>query len=73
MTVPIHPEASKENTLEPSVHDQLRLAKFLKGLESASREEMHQACHMLAHQFFVAQPSAIRYLAKEAAKNLIDS
>lgn len=66
-----HPEASDLNAIEPSVHDQLRCAAFLKGLENATRDEMKQACYLLAEQFFVSQPSQIRYLAKEAARNLV--
>ena len=73
MSDAVHPEQEKASPFEPTVGDQLRLARFLKGMEQATTEELQEALALIAHQFFVAQPSQIRYLAKEAARNLVGS
>ena len=71
MSDAVHPEQPSTQILEPTVGDQLRLAKFLKGMEEATRDELQEALHLLAHQFFITQPTQIRYLANEAARNLV--
>ena len=72
MSRSIHPEAPTSNELELCVHDQLRCSKFLKELEDAPQSDIQQALKLLAYQYFVAQPSAIRFLASEAARNLFE-
>jgi hypothetical protein len=73
MSDAVHPEQDSAPALEPTIGDQLRLAKFLKGMEEATKDELQEALHLLAHQFFISQPSQIRYLASEAARNLVGS
>ena len=72
MSRSIHPEAPTSNELEICVHDLLRYSSFLKGLEDATQSDIQQALKLLAYQYFVAQPSAIRFLASEAARNLFE-
>ena len=66
-----HPEVDNQNPLEPTVGEQLRFAEFSKQLEKLDREELLEIARLLAKQALVMQPSAIRYLAKEAAQNLV--
>ena len=67
-----HPEAEGVNCLEPTIGDQIRLDQFLQSMQSAGEEEVREALALLAHQFFVSGPSQVRYLAREAARNLIN-
>ena len=65
-----HPEVDNQNPLEPTVGEQLRFTEFSKQIEKLDREELLEIARMLAKQALVMQPSAIRYLAREAAQNL---
>ena len=69
--MPEHPEVESCSLLEPTIGDQLRLDRFLESMKTASEEELREALALLAHQFFVAGPAQVRYLAREAAKNLM--
>ena len=50
--------------------EQIRLGKFLSELEEASTTQLREWCRLMAQQVFVMHPAAIRYLAREAARNL---
>lgn len=65
-----HPERAQDTGMEPTVGEELRLGEFLRMLERASIEELQAMCRLLARQALVVYPSAIRYLAREAAQNL---
>ena len=68
-----HPEDVGDLSLTPTIGDQMRLDRFLESMKGASEEELREALALLAHQFFVAAPVQIRYLAREAAKNLLSA
>ena len=68
----MHPEEDGLNMLEPSVGEHLRLAEFLKGIDELTLEELREVTALLAKQALLMQPAAIRWLAKEAARNLLD-
>ena len=65
-----HPERERDNGLEPTVGDQLRLREFLLGLDKASEAELRELCGMMARQVMLVYPAAVRFLAREAARNL---
>jgi ParB-like chromosome segregation protein Spo0J len=65
-----HPERAQDNGLEPTVGEQVRLGKFLKQLDETGEAELRTLCRQMAHQVLVMYPSAMRYLAREAARNL---
>lgn len=67
-----HPEAQGVSVLEPTIGDQMRLDRFLESMKQAGEEELREALALLAHQFFVSSPCQVRYLANEAARNLIN-
>lgn len=50
--------------------EELRLGEFLRTLERASEEDLRAMCRLMARQVLVVYPAAIRYLAREAARNL---
>ena len=66
-----HPEANNGNSFEPTVGEQLRFAEFSKNLDKADPKEVLEVAKMLGKQAMVTQPAVIRYLAKEAANNLM--
>ena len=66
-----HPEANKGNSFEPTVGEQLRYAEFSKNLDKADPREVLEVAKLLGKQAMVTQPAVIRYLAKEAASNLM--
>lgn len=69
-----HPEASNENLFEPTIGEQLRFEEFKRGLEKLDDvDELKEVAVLLARQALVIQPASIRYLAKEAARNLSSS
>lgn len=69
-----HPEASYENLFEPTIGEQLRFEEFKRGLEKLDDvDELKEVAVLLARQALVIQPASIRYLAKEAARNLSSS
>lgn len=65
-----HPEQAREAGLEPTVGEQLRLAEALQLIERAGANDLRQIARLLARQALVVQPAAIRYLSREAARNL---
>lgn len=66
-----HPEMSGgDHHMEATVGEQIRLGKFLASLDSMSAEELRELCRIMGKQVLVVYPSAIRYLAHEAARNL---
>ena len=69
--MPIHPEASEANSLEPTIGEHFRYEEFKRGLEKIDDvNELREMAKLLAKQALVTQPACIRYLAKEAARNL---
>jgi hypothetical protein len=65
-----HPERERDNGLEPTVGEHMRLAKFLQMLDKANEAELREISRKMAEQVMVVYPSALRYLAREAASNL---
>lgn len=65
-----HPERAQDNGLEPTVGEQLRLGEFLKKLDGLGEAELKELCRAMAQQVLLVYPSAMRFLAREAAKNL---
>jgi hypothetical protein len=65
-----HPERERDNGLEPTVGEHLRLAQFLQALEKANEAELREIAKKMAEQVLVVYPSALRYLSREAARNL---
>jgi thymidylate synthase ThyX len=66
----MHSERGVDNGLEPTVGEHMRLAQFLKALDKANEAELREIARKMAEQVMVVFPSALRYLAREAAKNL---
>ena len=72
--MPKHPEANEANSLEPTIGEQFRFEEFKRGLEKLDDvRELREVATLLAKQALVIQPASIRYLAKEAARNLSSS
>ena len=65
-----HPERGPDDGLEPTVGEQLRLAQFLNALDKANEAELREIARAMAQQVLVTFPSAMRFLAREAARNL---
>ena len=66
-----HPEcAGRDPGFEPTVGEQLRLAEFVTQLERIGEEELRALCRQLATLVLVTHPAAMRWLAREAARNL---
>lgn len=65
----IHPEGSSSG-IEPTVGEELRLVEFSRGLEKLDRTGLLEIAQKLARQVLVTHPSAMRWLAREAAQNL---
>lgn len=68
--MPVHPEGGDEGGFEPTIGEELRLAEFLKGLDKANEDELRTIAKQMAQQILVVYPSAMRWLAREAARNL---
>ena len=69
--MPKHPEANEANSLEPTIGEQFRYEEFKRGLEKMDDvRELREIATLLAKQALLLQPASIRYLAKEAARNL---
>lgn len=67
----LHPEcAGSDPGFEPTVGEQLRLSQFLTQLERIGEEELRALCRQMAVQVLVTHPAAMRWLAREAARNL---
>ena len=72
--MPKHPEANDANSLEPTIGEHFRFEEFKRGLEKMDDvKELREIATLLAKQALVIQPASIRYLAKEAARNLSSS
>lgn len=69
----MHPDQHTIGAFEPTIGEQMRLDSFLAGLEKMDREELLQAATMLGQHYFVQHPASVRWLAREAARNLSDS
>ena len=65
-----HPERGIDDGLEPTVGEQLRLAQFVNALDRANEDELRTIAKQMAQQVMVTFPSALRFLAREAARNL---
>jgi hypothetical protein len=65
-----HPEREQDSGLEPTVGEHLRLAQFLQGLERANEAELREIARKMAEQVLVVYPAALRFLSREAARNL---
>lgn len=68
-----HPEVDAENSnsLEPTIGECFRLEEFKRGIDKIENiDELREIAKLLAQQAMMLQPAAIRYLAKEAARNL---
>lgn len=65
-----HPEQPRDRGLEPTIGDHMRLTEALRMIERADLEELRAVAKLLAQQAFVTHPAAIRYLSREAARNL---
>lgn len=65
-----HPERGKDNGLEATVGDHVRLGQFVNMLDRASESELREIAKTMARQVFLVHPAAMRYLAREAAANL---
>ena len=69
--MPKHPEADEVNSLEPTIGEHFRFEEFKRGLEKMDDvKELRELALLLAKQALVTQPATIRYLAREAARNL---
>lgn len=72
--MPEHPEALEANSLEPTIGEMFRFEEFKRGLEKMDDvKELREIATLLAKQALILQPASIRYLAKEAARNLSSS
>ena len=66
-----HPEVSDTNSLEPTIGEQLRYEDLKRGIDRIDDlGELRELAKLLAKQAILIQPASIRYLAKEAARNL---
>jgi len=69
----MHPhqlERDSDRGFEPTVDEHLRLGRFIAALDQASESELRQIAKMMAQQVLMTYPAAMRWLAKEAARNL---
>lgn len=67
---PVHPERTQDDGLQPTVGEHLRLGRFLKLLEEADEKQLREICRAMAEQVLIVYPSAMRFMAREAARNL---
>lgn len=65
-----HPERPGPGGLEPGVGELLALRRINDELDRASEGELRKVAKDMARLVVVVYPSAMRYLAKEAAQNL---
>lgn len=65
-----HPERTQDDGLQPTVGEHLRLGRFLKLLDEADEKQLKEICRAMAEQVLVVYPSAMRFMAREAARNL---
>ena len=69
----MHPhqtERDGDRGFEPTVDEHLRLGRFIAALDRASEAELRQIAKQMAQQVLMTYPAAMRWLAKEAARNL---
>ena len=69
----MHPEAMELAAMEPTIGQQMRCDSFVAACEGLSRTELLEAIRPLAQHFFCTSPQVVRWLASEAAKNLVNS
>lgn len=58
--------------IEPSVGELLRLKRFKEQVDKLGAQECKAICHKLADLALVTYPSALRWLAGEAARGVKD-
>lgn len=69
-----HPEVENTNSLEPTIGEQLRYEDLKRGIDRLDDlGELRELAKLLAKQAMLIQPASIRYLAKEAARNLANA
>ena len=69
-----HPEVTDTNSLEPTIGEQFRYEDLKRGIDRLDDlGELKELAKLLAKQAMLIQPASIRYLAKEAARNLSSS
>lgn len=69
----MHPhqmERDGDRGFEPTVDEHLRLGRFIAALDQAGEAELRQIAKMMAQQVLMTYPAAMRWLAREAARNL---
>lgn len=69
----MHPhqqERDGDRGIEPTVDEHLRLGRFVAALDQASEDELRQIAKQMAMQVLMTYPAAMRWLAREAARNL---
>jgi hypothetical protein len=69
----MHPhqqERDGDRGFEPTVDEHLRLGRFVAALDQAGEDELRQIAKQMAAQVLMTYPAAMRWLAKEAARNL---
>lgn len=66
----ISSRGEQDSGLEPTVGEELRLAALLKEIDQVPAESLRPVCRAMARQVLVTYPAAMRFLAREAARNL---
>lgn len=56
--------------IEPSLNDQLKYTRFVRGIEKLDLKELKEVTLELARLALLIQPAALRWAANEAAENL---
>lgn len=56
--------------IEPSLNDQLKYTRFVRGIEKLDFKELKEVTLELARLALLTQPAALRWAANEAAENL---
>jgi len=56
--------------IEPSLNDQLKYTRFVRGIEKLDYKELKEVTLELARLALLTQPAALRWAANEAAENL---
>lgn len=68
----IESSGEQENAIEARMDEQFAYERFVRSLAGATRSDLEEMCKLLAKQAMVLYPSAMRYMAKEAARNLTE-
>lgn len=69
----MHTERHDIGAFEPTIGEQMRLDRFLVSVEAMDKDQLVQAVEMLAKHFYIQHPVSVRWLAREAAANLVGS